>query len=239
MEKRLAPVFGNDKKQGAPMTKKLRHGSLFTGVGGVDLGLEWAGFETAWQVEIDPFARRVLEKRWSDVPKFTDVRECGKHNLEPVNIISGGFPCVGISVAGKRRGLGTAGSPTQRSGLWFEYRRIIGELRPRWVLIENVSRLLETADAGTVLDGLEETGYSWWSRLIDAGALGAPHKRERTFILCHDDACGSCVFCLYNSNRAVRVVRRMVFNQRPQGCSRLQVLIAKYDAECSVDKWFD
>ena len=176
------------------MSKKLTHGSLFTGVGGVDLGLEWAGFETVWQVEIDPFARRVLEKRWPGVPKFTDVRECGKRNLDPVDIISGGFPCVDVSPAGKRRGLGSADNPTEHSGLWFEYRRIIGELRPRWVLIENVSRLLDTADGETVLNGLEQIGYSWWSRLIDAGALGAPHKRERTFILCHDNACGHCDF---------------------------------------------
>jgi DNA (cytosine-5)-methyltransferase 1 len=176
------------------MTKKLRHGSLFTGVGGVDLGLEWAGFETVWQVEIDPFARRVLEKHWPDVPKLTDVRECGQRNLEPVDIISGGFPCQQISCAGKREGIGTPDHPSERSGLWFECQRIITELRPRWVLIENVSRLLDTADGETVLDGLEEIGYSWWSRLIDAGALGAPHRRERTFILCHDDACGSCDF---------------------------------------------
>jgi DNA (cytosine-5)-methyltransferase 1 len=176
------------------MTKKLRHGSLFTGVGGVDLGLQWAGFETVWQVELGPFVRRVLEKQWPGVRKFEDVRECGKHNLEPVDIISGGYPCQDHSIAGKGRGLGTAGSPTERSGLWFEYRRIISELRPRWVLIENVSRLFGTQDGETVLDGLEEIGYSWWSRLLDAAALGAPHKRERAFILCHDNESGDCDF---------------------------------------------
>src|ERR1019366_73045 len=92
------------------MAKKLRHGSLFTGVGGMDLGLDWAGFETVWQVEIDPFARKVLKKHWPSVPKFTDVRECGRHNLQPVDIITGGYPCQDHSIAGKKQGLGTADS---------------------------------------------------------------------------------------------------------------------------------
>jgi DNA (cytosine-5)-methyltransferase 1 len=174
------------------MTRKLRHGSLFSGVGGVDLGLEWAGFETMWQVEIDPFARKVLERRWPGVPKFIDVRHCGKKNLEEVDIISGGFPCQQISCAGKREGIGTPNRPTDRSDLWFEYRRIVSELRPRWVLVENVSRLLDTADGDTVLDGLEEIGYSWWTQLLDAGALGAPHRRERVWILCHDGSRDHC-----------------------------------------------
>jgi DNA-cytosine methyltransferase len=175
------------------MAKKLRHGSLFTGVGGMDLGLDWAGFETVWQVEIDPFARKVLKKHWSSVPKFTDVRECGRHNLQPVDIITGGYPCQDHSIAGKKRGLGTADSPTERSGLWFEYLRIVRDLRPRWVLIENVSRLLHTADGDTVLSGMEEIGYSWWPRLLDAGALGAPHKRERAWIICRrNDAHEHC-----------------------------------------------
>ncbi len=176
------------------MTKKLRHGSLFSGVGGVDLGLQWAGYQSVWHVEISPFSRKILDKHWSHVPKFTDVRECGKHNLEPVDIISGGFPCQQISCAGRRDGIGTAESPTERSGLWFEQRRIIAELRPQWVLIENVSRLLETADGETVLEGLEEIGYSWWPQILDAGALGAPHRRERAWILCHDNAQDPCDF---------------------------------------------
>jgi len=172
------------------MAKLLRHGSLFTGVGGVDLGLGWAGFKTAWQVEICPFARTVLERRWPEVPKFADVRDCGKANLDPVVMSTGGFPCSDVSVAGRKKGLGTEDCPTERSGLWFECRRIIRELRPRWVLIENVSRLLDTADGDTVLDGLEEIGYAWWPRLLDAGALGAPHRRERAWILCRDRADG-------------------------------------------------
>src|SRR5271156_1785407 len=78
---------------------ELTHGSLFSGVGGIDLGFGWAGIKTIWQVERDPFALKVLEKRYPNVPKFTDVRECGKHNLEPVDIISGGFPCQDESIS--------------------------------------------------------------------------------------------------------------------------------------------
>ncbi len=173
-------------------SEKLRHGSLFTGVGGIDLGLEWAGFETAWQVENNLFARKVLEKHWEDVPKFADVRQCGEHNLEGVDIISGGFPCQQVSCAGKREGIGTTECPTERSGLWFEYLRIIRELKPRWVLIENVSRLLHTCDGDRVLADVEGAGYSWWALVLGAEALGAPHKRERAWVLCRrtDALCG-------------------------------------------------
>jgi site-specific DNA-cytosine methylase len=167
---------------------RLRHGSLFTGVGGIDLGLEWAGFETAWQVENNLFARKVLEKHWEDVPRLTDVRECGKHNLEGVDIISGGFPCQQVSCAGKREGIGTAECPTERSGLWFEFLGIIRELRPPGVLIENVSRLLRTRDGDSVLSDMEQAGYSCTPLVLGAEILGAPHERKRAWILCHDRA---------------------------------------------------
>jgi len=90
----------------------VRFGSLFAGIGGFDLGLERAGMECAWQVEIDPWARRVLARHWPSVPRYEDVREVGAHNLEPVDVICGGFPCQDISHAGKR-----AGIEGERSGL--------------------------------------------------------------------------------------------------------------------------
>jgi site-specific DNA-cytosine methylase len=159
-------------------------------VGGIDLGFGWAGIKTAWFVEKDPFARQVLGRRFPGVPKFTDVRKCGEtrpNRLEPVDIISGGFPCQDESISGRRRGLGTPENPTKRSGLWFQYLRIVRELRPRWVLIENVSRLLHTADGDRVLADMEGAGYSCSPLVLDAEILGAPHKRERTWILCHDN----------------------------------------------------
>jgi len=152
----------------------------------IDYGLEMAGFETAFQVEIDPFCRKVLEKYWPDVPRFEDVRKCGRHNLEPVDLLSGGYPCQDHSIAGKKRGLGTPDNPTERSGLWFEYSRIIRELRPRWILVENVSRLLRTEDGDRVLSDLEGAGYACWPLVLDVEVLDAPHIRERTWLVCRE-----------------------------------------------------
>ncbi len=115
---------------------ELTHGSLFAGIGGFDLGLEQAGIETLWQVEIDAKCNEVLSHHWPDVQRYGDIKNVGKHNLEPVGIISGGFPCVGLSVAGRRAGLADA-----RSGLWWEMLRVIEELRPTWVVVENVPGL--------------------------------------------------------------------------------------------------
>ncbi len=162
---------------------KLKHGSLFSGIGGIELGLEWAGgFETAWQVEINPFCQKVLAKHWPNVPCHADVREVGAHNLGKVDIISGGFPCQDISVAGKQAGL--AG---KRSGLWFEYARIVRELEPRWVLIENVAAL-KTHGADQVLSDMEQANYTCWPLVVGAWSVGATHRRNRTWILCHSNS---------------------------------------------------
>jgi DNA (cytosine-5)-methyltransferase 1 len=164
----------------------LTHGSLFAGIGGMDLGLEWAGFETSWQVEINPFSNKILEKRWPNVQRFLDVKDVGKHNLKSVDLISGGFPCQDLSVAagGKERGLLT------RSGLWFEYARILRELQPRWCIVENVPNL-KTKGADRVISDLEETGYSCWASVVGAEAFGAPFQRERVFILAHHNSHGT------------------------------------------------
>jgi DNA-cytosine methyltransferase len=163
----------------------LTHGSLFSGIGGIELGLEWAGFETSWQVEIDPFCNKVLAKRWPNVPRFLDVKSVGKHNLKPVDIISGGFPCQDLSVGagGKERGLDVG----DRSILWFEYARIVRELRPSWVLVENVPNL-KNKGADRVIDDLEGAGYSCWASVVGAELFGAPFKRQRVFILAHDNS---------------------------------------------------
>jgi len=154
-------------------------GSLFAGIGGFDLGLERAGMECKWQVEIDDFCNRVLEKHWPHVKRYRDVREVGKHNLEPVDLICGGFPCQDISLAGK-----AAGITGERSGLWSEYARIVGEMGPRYVLVENVTGLLKRG-MGEVIGTLASLGYdAEWDRL-PAGYFGAPHLRERIFILAY------------------------------------------------------
>jgi DNA (cytosine-5)-methyltransferase 1 len=159
----------------------LTHGSLFTGIGGFDLGFERAGIQTAWQVEIDPFCRKVLERHWPNVQRFSDIRGCGRHNLPRVDVLSGGFPCQDISYAG----LG-AGIDGERSGLWSEYFRIIGELRPRVAVVENVPALLERG-MGRVLGDLASIGYDAEWRRLPASAFGANHLRERVWIVAHSN----------------------------------------------------
>ena len=163
----------------------LTVGSLFSGIGGLELGLEaTGGFKTLWQVEIDDYASRVLARHWPDVARFRDVRECGAHNLEPVDLICGGFPCQDISVAGHR--IGIEGS---RSGLWREYARIVGEIRPRFVLVENVAALLDRG-MGVVVGDLATLGYDAEWSVVSACTVGAPHARERLFLLAYPHGIG-------------------------------------------------
>ena len=160
----------------------MRVGSLFAGVGGFDLGLERAGMRIVWQVEIDEFARAVLARHWPDVPKYGDVRELTGDELDQVDLICGGWPCQPFSYAGKRRG-----SADERD-LWPEFIRIIRRLRPRWVVGENVPGVL-TADSGRyfgrILRDLAESGYDAAWRVLRAADLGAPHLRERLFLVAH------------------------------------------------------
>jgi len=161
------------------MDAKFSFGSLFSGIGGIDLGLERAGMECKWQVEIDPYASKVLEKHWPNVRRYSDVKECGESNLDPVDLICGGFPCQDISYAGK--GAGITG---ERSGLWKEFYRIICELRPRYVLVENVPALLRRG-LNVVLGDLASCGYNAEWEGLPAAAFGAPHRRDRIFVVAH------------------------------------------------------
>jgi DNA (cytosine-5)-methyltransferase 1 len=163
--------------------KKLTVGSLFTGIGGFDLGLEMSGgFEIEWQVEIDPFCKKVLAKHWPDVARYGDIREVGKHNLQPVDLIAGGFPCQPHSLAGKRQ------ASADERDLWGEFYRIVCELKPRWVLAENVVGLLSSEDGsffGRVLRDLAQAGYDAQWIVRRASDVGAPHRRERVFIMAY------------------------------------------------------
>lgn len=163
---------------------KLRVLSLFAGIGGFDLGLErTGGFETVAFCEIDPRARRVLARHWPEVPCYDDIRDLTAGRLAAdgiaVDAIVGGFPCQDISSAGFRVGLGGA-----RSGLWFEMARLIGELRPRIVLVENVTELLDNG-FGDVLGSLASIGYDAEWDCIPAGAIGAPSLRDRIWVVAH------------------------------------------------------
>ena len=156
----------------------MKSGSLFAGIGGFDLGLERAGMTCAWQVEIDPFCNKVLEKHWPNVRRYKDVREVGKHNLEPVELICGGFPCQPHSVAGKRKGA------ADDRNLWPEYLRIIKEIRPRWVIGENVPGIITTI-LDQVLSDLETADYTAETLIIPACAFNAPHRRDRVWIVAY------------------------------------------------------
>ncbi|MCZ2078941.1 MAG: DNA cytosine methyltransferase [Bryobacterales bacterium] len=167
-------------------------GSLFAGIGGIDLAFEAADFELRWQVEIEDFPRQVLERHWPGLLRPRDVRGCtgrsGKgwrryQRLPRVDVLVGGFPCQDISVAGKGAGI-RAGT---RSGLWFEFARLIGELRPRVVLLENVPAIT-TRDGTVVIGSLAELGYDARWGLIRASDAGAPHQRERWFCVADADS---------------------------------------------------
>jgi DNA (cytosine-5)-methyltransferase 1 len=166
---------------------QLTHGSLFAGIGGFDLGFERAGMRSVWQVEIDPFCRKVLEKHFPHAERFADIRECGEHNLQTVDVISGGFPCQDISTAGAGAGIAEG----TRSGLWIEYLRIIRELRPGFVVVENVAALLARG-LGRVLGDLAASGYDAEWDCIPASAIGAPHRRDRVWIVAHPQVIGCC-----------------------------------------------
>lgn len=152
-------------------------GSLFSGIGGIELGLEMCGFDrVAWQCEIDPYARAVLEKHWPGTKRYEDIRSLDG-SIERPTIICGGFPCQNISSAGKKEGItGT------KSGLWSEYARIIRELRPRYVFVENVSAIVGRG-LDRVLGDLSESGYDAEWETFSSASVGAPFDRKRTFIL--------------------------------------------------------
>lgn len=154
-------------------------GSLFAGIGGFDLGFERAGMVCKWQVEIDDYATKVLEKHWPRVHRERDIRQCGSRNLERVDVICGGFPCQDISYAG----LG-AGLDGERSGLFFEAIRVVRQLQPKVVVLENVAALL-TRGLDRVLGTLAEIGFDAEWHCIPAASVGAPHIRDRVFILAY------------------------------------------------------
>lgn len=178
----------------------MKVGSLFSGIGGFDLGLERNGFDIRWQCEIDTNAQTVLRRHWPDATLYDDVTTLGG-DVERVDLICGGFPCQDLSVAGRRAGL--AG---ERSGLFYEFMRIADECAPTWVLIENVPGLLSSnggRDMGAVLGTLGDLGYGWAYRVLDAQYFGVAQRRRRVFI----------VGCLGNPARAAQVLFE------PESCS--------------------
>lgn len=164
--------------------------SLFSGIGGLDLGLERAGMNTVGQVELDPYCRRVLAKHWPEAPRHDDVRTAAAWWLsEPrprVDAVVGGFPCQDISNAhtnGARAALAGA-----RSGLWDHFCGVVATVRPRWVIAENVAAWERWVPG--VRGDLHELGYASVPVQVSAGSLGAPHKRPRVLVVAHADGEG-------------------------------------------------
>lgn len=154
-------------------------GSLFSGSGALDLGLEHAGMEVRWQVEDDEFCRELLAVRWPGVARYGDVTAVAFEDIEPVDILAGGFPCQDVSHAGRR-----AGIEGQRSGLWAHFARAVRSLRPRFVLVENVPGLL-AGGMGRVVGDLAAIGYDSEWDCVPAAAVGAPHLRARVWVLAY------------------------------------------------------
>lgn len=169
------------------MREPLKVLDLFSGIGGFSLGLErTGGFKTVAFCEIEEFPRRVLAKHWPGVPIHQDVRELRAEHVGAVDVICGGFPCQDISQAGKG-----AGIRAERSGLWSEYARLVGELRPKFVIVENVAALLGRG-LDVVLGDLSALGYDAEWHCIPACAIGAPHVRDRVWIVAYPEGerCG-------------------------------------------------
>lgn len=159
----------------------LTVGSLFAGIGGFDLGLERAGMRSVWQSEIDPYCQRVLAKHWPDVLRVPDVRDVGQGSVPWVDVICGGFPCQDISVAG--RGAGIRG---EKSGLWSEMFRVVDELRPRYLVVENVAALVSRG-LDVVLSDLASIGFDAEWDCLRASDFGAPHRRERFWLVAYSN----------------------------------------------------
>lgn len=156
----------------------MRVGSLFSGIGGLDLGLERAGMTVVWQSEIDPYACRVLAKHWPNVPNLGDITTIDWSTVEPVDVICGGYPCQPFSLAGVRQG------ESDPRHLWPHFAEALRVLRPRFALLENVPGHLSLG-FGRVLGDLAERGFDAEWDCIPAAAVGAPHLRYRVFVVAH------------------------------------------------------
>lgn len=167
-------------------------GSLFSGIGGLELGLEQAGWgPVLWQAERDPFALSVLARHWPDARRYADVRDVDA-TAAPVDIVCGGFPCQDLSTANVRARVGLAGA---RSGLWAEFARVVGVLRPRFVVVENVAGPWREW-LPVVRGDLWRLGYPSVPLHLSTADVGAPHHRERIFVVADADPEGESLRAL-------------------------------------------
>jgi len=156
----------------------LTVGSLFSGIGGIDLGLECAGMTVKWQSEIDPYACKVLKKHWPDIPNLGDIKQIDWSTVKPVDVIAGGYPCQPFSTAGKRQG------ENDPRHLWPYFKDAISGIRPRFAILENVRGHLSMG-FDRVLADLTEIGYDAEWQIVSAASVGAPHRRERVICVAY------------------------------------------------------
>lgn len=186
--------------------------SLFSGIGGLELGLEWAGMTTVGQVEIDPYCRRVLAKHWPEVPRHDDVRttvEWWRSQPRPgVDVVAGGFPCQPTSDAGRRL------AQADPRWLWPAMLDVIQGIRPAWVVGENVPGL-RTRGLAVVERDLRSAGYRVRTGSISACAMGAPHPRKRLFILAHAEGEGRCTWGNVGGSAPAKIVEHQA-RRRPR-----------------------
>jgi len=207
----------------------VNHVSLFSGIGGIDIAAEWAGFRTIAQVERDPYCLKILERHWPGVHRCREIRDFPDKDYGAVTLVSGGFPCQPFSAAGKRRG------KEDDRYLWPEMLRVIREIKPRWVLAENVPGILNL-ESGLLfkhmLDELEASGYEIGPPLlIPASGVGANHRGERIFVIAHTDVngfgsrpCGNMEYNDIQSSQLCfgkREISQDVANTRKQESRRL------------------
>lgn len=159
------------------MHEKLKVGSLFSGIGGIEKGFEdTGGFETKWQCEIEPYARKVLSKHWPNIPCYTDIYKlCKEDHPDYVDVICGGFPCPSFSKAGKRGGF-------EQDGLFYEMLRVCKTISPKYIVFENVEGFRDYKEE--LRSQVEDIGYEWCDALLDARDFGVPQARIRYFAIC-------------------------------------------------------
>jgi DNA (cytosine-5)-methyltransferase 1 len=201
----------------------LTVGSLFSGIGGLDLGLERAGMKVIWQSEIDPYCNKVLKKHWPKVVNHGDIKQIDWATVERPDIICGGYPCQPFSLAGQRKG---TDDPRH---LWPWVQTAISELRPSFAILENVRGHL-TMGGLQVIGELTEIGYDAEWRVVSASGLGAPHRRERLIIVAYPNDTGSRTPKRgTDTNRTQEIKKREIFSQ--PGLSRCSADVANTTGE--------